>query len=197
MRATLALALVFSLGMIFNPNGTFYSWNTHRDMLEAGFGHRYARLRHDSRDLDRRHRPLGRQRRRPRRQLSRCSRFTSGWAALPALAVCVGAGALCGLASGGLISIFSIQPFIATLAMMVFARGSPKFASGGQKISTALQQADGTFRQRRPSTRLRSHRPARSRWRGLRSSRWSWWPASRFAPCAARAACAGAGISMP
>jgi ribose/xylose/arabinose/galactoside ABC-type transport system permease subunit len=38
-----------------------------------------------------------------------------------------------------------MQPFIATLAMMVFARGLAKWVSGGQKISGAVQKPDGTF----------------------------------------------------
>ena len=54
-------------------------------------------------------------------------------------------GAACGGASGGLIACFGIQPFIATLAMMVFARGLAKYVSRGMKISTMVQQADGTY----------------------------------------------------
>jgi ribose/xylose/arabinose/galactoside ABC-type transport system permease subunit len=50
-----------------------------------------------------------------------------------------------GAVSGGLIARFRMQPFIVTLAMMVFARGLAKFASGGQKVSTAVQQADGAY----------------------------------------------------
>ena len=46
-------------------------------------------------------------------------------------------GSRCGMASGGVIARFRVQPFIATLAMMVFARGLAKLLSGGQKISTA------------------------------------------------------------
>ena len=42
-------------------------------------------------------------------------------------------------------SYFRIQPFIATLAMMVFARGLAKTVSGGMKVSTAIQQADGSY----------------------------------------------------
>ena len=38
-----------------------------------------------------------------------------------------------------------VQPFIATLAVMVFARGLAKWLSGGQKISSAVQKPDGTF----------------------------------------------------
>ena len=37
-----------------------------------------------------------------------------------------------------------MQPFIVTLAMMVFARGLAKFASSGQKISTYRQQEDNS-----------------------------------------------------
>ena len=50
------------------------------------------------------------------------------------------------MASGILIARFSIQPFIATLAMMVFARGVAKWISGGQKISTAVLQSDGSYK---------------------------------------------------
>jgi ribose transport system permease protein len=44
-----------------------------------------------------------------------------------------------------LIARFKIQPFIATLAMMVFARGLAKYVSGGKKVSTVMQDADGNF----------------------------------------------------
>ena len=39
---------------------------------------------------------------------------------------------------------FGLQPFIVTLAMMVFARGLAKFISGGQKISQAVMTPDGS-----------------------------------------------------
>jgi len=68
-----------------------------------------------------------------------------GWSPWLAIPACFGACALCGAVSGGLIARFNIQPFIATLAMMVFARGVAKFVSGGQKISTAVLQVDGTY----------------------------------------------------
>jgi ribose transport system permease protein len=54
-------------------------------------------------------------------------------------------GAVIGLVSGSFTARFGIQPFIATLAMMVFARGLAKWISGGQKISRAIEQPDGTF----------------------------------------------------
>ena len=67
----------------------------------------------------------------------------SAWLAVPlALAI----GAACGGVSGTLAARLRLQPFIATLAMMVFARGMAKWVSGGQKVSTAVQNADGTYR---------------------------------------------------
>jgi ribose transport system permease protein len=67
----------------------------------------------------------------------------SGWLAVP---VAVLLGGLCGGVSGLAAARWRVQPFIATLSMMVFARGVAKYASGGMKVSTAVQQADGTYR---------------------------------------------------
>jgi ribose transport system permease protein len=52
----------------------------------------------------------------------------------------------CGGASGFVAARLRVQPFIATLAMMVLARGLAKYASGGMKISTAILNSDGTYR---------------------------------------------------
>ncbi|MEW6071510.1 MAG: ABC transporter permease [Planctomycetota bacterium] len=54
-----------------------------------------------------------------------------GWIAVPA-AVLVGAA--CGLFSGTLVALLRLQPFIATLAMMAFARGMAKWLTGGVKV---------------------------------------------------------------
>ncbi len=35
VRALGALVIVFVIGMIFDANGTFFKWGTHRDMLRA------------------------------------------------------------------------------------------------------------------------------------------------------------------
>ena len=59
--------------------------------------------------------------------------------------VALAAGLLAGALSGGLIARFRIQPFIATLSMMVFARGLAKWISGGQKISSAVFQSSGSY----------------------------------------------------
>lgn len=142
-RALIALLLIILLGVVFNGGGAFNKWDTHRDML-----------RHIS-----------------RYGILACGMtlviITGGidlavgsvlgliavvssilcihWGMTPWLAVplCLLAGLACGTLSGTLISRFSIQPFIATLAMMVFARGMAKFVSGGQKISQGVQTAEG------------------------------------------------------
>jgi ribose transport system permease protein len=77
-----------------------------------------------------------------------CAKLAIHWswpgAAAVLLTMFVGAG--CGGASGLIAARLRVQPFIATLAMMVLARGLAKYASGGTKISTAIANADGTYR---------------------------------------------------
>src|SRR2546425_9323440 len=68
-----------------------------------------------------------------------------GWLAWISFPVGLLLGAACGELSGGLTALFGIQPFIATLAMMVFARGLAKTISGGMKVSTAVKSPDGTY----------------------------------------------------
>jgi ribose transport system permease protein len=58
-----------------------------------------------------------------------------GWSPLPAIAASVVAGTLTGCISGALISYFNMQPFVATLAMMVAARGGAKLITGGVKVA--------------------------------------------------------------
>lgn len=145
-RALAALALVILIGVLFNADGAFFRWDTHRDMLRhisvfailacgmtlviitAGIDLAVGSVLGFSAVLF---------------SLLSLQMAWSPWLAIPA---CLAAGSLCGLTSGTLISRFRIQPFIATLAMMVFTRGLAKWVSGGKKISTAVLQADGTYR---------------------------------------------------
>jgi len=69
-----------------------------------------------------------------------------GWSAWAAIPLVVLAGTTCGLLSGGMVARFRMQPFIATLAVMVFARGLAKWVSGGQKISSAVLNPDGSYK---------------------------------------------------
>lgn len=145
VRALGALVIVFLIGLAFNAEGAFFKWGTHRDMLRSVsvFGMLACGMTlviiTGGIDL----------------AVGSILALTAvvfalvsihwggpGWAAI-ILCLLVGAG--CGAASGGFVARFSVQPFIATLAMMVFARGVSKWISGGQKISPAVQQADGTY----------------------------------------------------
>ncbi len=66
-------------------------------------------------------------------------------AAFPSIILALLAGGVAGLICGLLISIFRIQPFVATLAMMVSARGVAKWISEGEKIMSELKtMPDGT-----------------------------------------------------
>jgi ribose transport system permease protein len=67
------------------------------------------------------------------------------WSPLLTVCTCLIVGTACGALSGSVIAWFRMQPFIATLAMMVLARGVAKSISGGEKISSAALQADGTY----------------------------------------------------
>jgi len=145
-RAAAALICVILLGLIFNAQGTFFKWSTHRDMLR--YVSVYAILAcgltlviiTSGIDLS-----VG-------SLLALNAVLFSiltihlGWPAWLAILACLATGLLCGAASGALVAAFRIQPFIATLSMMGFARGMAKWASGGQKVSTAISQPDGTFR---------------------------------------------------
>lgn len=145
MRGLSALLLVIGLGFVFNPSGTFYRWSTHRDMLRQvsvyGILASGMTLVVISGGIDL---AVG-------SVLGLVSVLFSllslhrGWPAWEAIPLCLALGALCGAVSGGLISRFKMQPFIATLAMMVFARGLAKWVSDGQKVSRAVQQPDGSF----------------------------------------------------
>ncbi len=144
-RALIALLFVLILGGIFNADGSFFKWGTHRDMLRhisvfgilacgmtlviitAGIDLSVGSILGLTAVL--------------------FSLFTIQlqWSPWIAFIACLLIGTACGSLSGGLIAKFKIQPFIATLAMMVFARGVAKWVSGGQKISTAVLQQDGTY----------------------------------------------------
>lgn len=144
-RALLSLALVLAVGAVFNADGAFFQWDTHRDMLRqvSVFGILACGMTMviiaGGIDLS-----VG-------SILGVCAVVFSLFSihmGLPDLVAIGGTlvlGLLCGVVSGSVIARFRIQPFIATLAMMVFARGLAKLISGGQKISTALELPDGTY----------------------------------------------------
>jgi ribose transport system permease protein len=141
----MALVCILILGSVFNADGAFFKWNTHRDMLRhisvfailacgmtvviigGGIDLSVGSI-------------LG-----FNAVLFALASIHWGLPPWACVLVCLLAGTLCGLTSGALVARFRIQPFIATLAMMVFARGLAKWISGGQKISTAVQRPDGSY----------------------------------------------------
>jgi ribose transport system permease protein len=145
VRAASALVLILALGALFHADGAFFKWTTHRDMLRyisvfavlacgmtvviiaGGIDLSVGSVLGLSAVLF---------------SMLTIHRAWSPWLAIPAT---MAAGAACGLVSGWVAARFRVQPFIATLAMMVFARGLAKLISGGQKVSSAIQRPDGSY----------------------------------------------------
>jgi len=146
-RALLSLIFIFVLGLIFNAEGTFFLWDTHRDMLRqiSTYGILASGLTivivSGGIDLS-----VG--------SVLGLTAVTFSlltihfaWPATFAIFASLGLGLSCGAVAGAVIGRFGVQPFITTLATMVFVRGLAKWASGGQKISTTVLQANGNFEQ--------------------------------------------------
>ncbi len=144
-RAILALCAVMIVGAIFNADGAFFKWGTHRDMLRQAsvFGVLACGMTvvivSGGIDLS-----VGSVLALSAVVFAKLS-IHEGWPAWAAVGAALLSGLGCGLISGAATARFSLQPFIVTLAMMVFARGLAKTVSGGMKVSTMVQQPDGTY----------------------------------------------------
>jgi ribose transport system permease protein len=143
-RALIALILVLACGLIFNGNGAFFRFGTHRDMLRSvsvyGLLACGMTLVIICGGIDL---AVG-------SVLALGAVFFSlasihwGWSPMLAIPATLAVGAAVGAASGVLVSWGRFQPFIATLAAMVTARGLAKQISDNQKISTVITKPDGT-----------------------------------------------------
>ncbi len=143
-RALIALALVLAFGIIKNGDGAFFRFGTHRDMLRSvsvyGLLACGLTLVVISGGIDLAVGSI----------LALGAVFFSlasihwGWSPALAIPVTLALGAGVGLVSGALVSWGRFQPFIATLAAMVTARGLAKQISNNQKISTVVTKPDGT-----------------------------------------------------
>jgi ribose transport system permease protein len=142
-RALLALLLMFAIGCAFSADGAFFRWSVHRDMLRqvsvfgilacgmtvviitAGIDLSVSSVM----------------------ALAAVSfawlTLPEGWPAIFAIPVVLVIGTTLGSISGALAARMRIQPFIVTLAMMVFARGLAKVVSGGMKITNYVAADDG------------------------------------------------------
>jgi len=145
-RALLALLLMLVIGCLFNADGAFFRWSVHRDtmrqvsvygilacgmtvvIITAGIDLSVSSLL-----------ALG-------AVLFAWFTLPLGWPAALAIPLVLLACTILGSASGALVARMGIQPFIVTLAMMVFARGLAKVVSGGQKITNYVTAADGSTR---------------------------------------------------
>lgn len=144
-RAVVALAFVLALGCVFNADGAFFKLGTHRDAMRQAsvFGILACGLTiviiSGGIDL-----AVGSVLALVSVAFSLMSIHwgLSPWISIP---LCLLIGLASGAVSGSLTAAFNIQPFIATLAMMVFARGLAKTISGGMKVSTAVKNPDGTY----------------------------------------------------
>lgn len=145
-RALAALILVLLLGCVFNADGAFFRLGTHRDALRQASVYGILAcgmtLVIISGGID--------------LAVGSVLAITAvlfsltvihwNWSPLLAIPFCLAVGTACGAVSGLLVARFGLQPFIATLAMMVFARGLAKYVSGGEKVATAVKNPDGTYR---------------------------------------------------
>lgn len=133
-RALLALFLVLLLGVVFNKNGAFFKIGTHRNaLLEVSV---YGILAcgmtlvivSGGIDLS-----VGSVLALVAVMFSMATMWW-GWSAWLAVPMCLAVGAACGGVSGTLTAKLGVQPFVATLAMMIFARGLAKQVCNEQKV---------------------------------------------------------------
>ena len=141
--ALLPLGVVALLGCVYNQEGAFFAWETHRAMLREisvlgilACGMTVVVITGGI-DLS-----VG-----SVLALSAVSysllTLHHGWGSLSALVCALGIGAIAGVTSGLLVARARIQPFVVTLATMVFARGLAKYFSGGKKVARSLGGPDG------------------------------------------------------
>ncbi len=144
-QALVPLFAVLLLGVVFNANGAFLRWQTHgavlREVSVLGIIACGMTLVIISGGID----------------LAVGSvlglgavgfallTLPLGFSASVAIVLVLALGAAAGALSGLLVARVRLPPFIVTLAMMVFARGLAKQLSGGQKVSSYAQTADGQF----------------------------------------------------
>jgi ribose transport system permease protein len=144
VRALVPLVTVLLIGAVFHHEGAFFEWSTHRAMLREisvlGILACGMTIVIVSGGID----------------LSVGSVLALGavcfasftmhraWGAVAATVGVLFVGVAAGAASGGFVARYRVQPFVVTLAMMVFARGLAKLVAGGKKVTNYVTRADGT-----------------------------------------------------
>lgn len=143
VRAIVALLAVVAVGCVFHQEGAFFRWSTHRDLLREIAVHGILAcgmtlvILSGGIDL-----AVG--------SVLALTAVGFAWltipqglGAAPAVALVLLLGLAAGATSGTITARFKLQPFIVTLAMMVFARGLAKQVSGGKKISSFASGSRG------------------------------------------------------
>ncbi len=142
-RALMALLLVLLLGAMFHADEAFYKLGTHRDALRQisvyGILACGMTLVIITGGID--------------LSVGSVLGLTAvcfalmledkGWTPWLVVPACLAIGAACGGTAGALTAKLKIQPFIATLAMMVFARGLAKYVAEGEKVPMMKLGTDG------------------------------------------------------
>lgn len=146
LRSLVPLGIVVVIGMVFHQEGAFYRWDTHRAMLREIAVHGILAcgmtvvIITAGIDL-----AVG-----SVLALSAVTLATLimplGWGAAASLVVVLALGTATGALSGALVARYRMQPFVVTLAMMVFARGLAKQIADGKKVTTYVVGPDGAGR---------------------------------------------------
>lgn len=139
-RALIPLLLVLLIGCVFHQNGAFFDWDTHRSMLRqisvkgmlacgmtvvivtAGIDLSVGSV------------------------LGLCAvcfallTMPLGVSAAIAIVGVIAIGLAAGALSGAFVAQYRLQPFVVTLAMMVFARGLAKYVADGKKVTNYVMR---------------------------------------------------------
>jgi ribose transport system permease protein len=144
LRSLLPLLVVLLLGAIYHQHGAFFAWETHRALLREISVHGILAcgmtvvIVSAGIDLS-----VGSVLALAAVCFALVSIPLAGGATL-AIAAALGVGVTAGACSGLLTARFRMQPFIVTLAMMVFARGLAKLLADGKKVTTYVVTAEGS-----------------------------------------------------
>jgi ribose transport system permease protein len=145
-RSVVPLLIVIVIGCVFHREGAFFKWDTHRAMLREISVHGILAcgmtvvIITAGIDLS-----VG-------SVLALCAvgfatfLMPMGLGAPLAILLVLIIGTMAGATSGVVTARYRMQPFIVTLAMMVFARGLAKQLSDGKKVTTLVVEAGGATR---------------------------------------------------
>lgn len=134
-RALAAFALVVAIGCVFHHDRAFFSWETHeatlRDVSVTGILACGMTVVVVAGGIDL---AVG-------SNLALAAivfavlTLPKQWGAPSAIATVLALGVASGSVAGSIVAAFRIQPFIVTLATMVFARGLAKYVAAGKKVT--------------------------------------------------------------